>query len=446
MSYVATLMTTVWRGGRGGSSSAPRAMRRCAALMARRAEPVSSIIRAATGAAVETQLATQLATEANMSNFRRRCYLFARCPPSEVPGFPGALHLPGRASRRFSSDASVSGRVNAPSSTVSERDVDRALRRVNRRIESGVASLSKHSKCVEEAWTWGPMEGRRIDLRLVDGANVKSRGDGTRGTLIFLHGFGDTGEHWAELAELLVRGMPGGYDVILPDAPLRRFLIGNREQLVPAWFEPRLKNSRDPDPLLGAGDDAGGKTTPWKCGGIEAAVAWARALLAEVEARGAAPGSVVIAGFSQGAGLALAVAAEEERAGRSPTLGGVLCLRGYLPITRDALSPGEGAKKKSDEDAVEPGVRTGGAPPPAVLLCQGGRDPVAPVDWARAAADTLRGRRRASASEPGRVELLVCEDRGHELGPDDVWRTRWWLRSLLLRDEKADASEGGGAS
>jgi hypothetical protein len=27
----------------------------------------------------------------------------------------------------------------------------------------------------------------------------------------------------------------------------------------------------------------------------------------------------------------------------------------------------------------------------------------------------------------------VCEDRGHELGADDVWRARWWLRSRLER-------------
>jgi hypothetical protein len=64
-----------------------------------------------------------------------------------------------------------------------------------------------------------------------------------------------------------------------------------------------------------------------------------------------------------------------------------------------------------------------------VLLCQGGKDPVAPAEWARVAAEKLREQRAARAGAEnlegkslaekaegaGRVELLICEDRGHDL-------------------------------
>ena len=130
-------------------------------------------------------------------------------------------------------------------------------------------------------------------------------------------------------------------------------------------------------------------------------------------------------------------------------------LAGYLPVRGNSqlgpLSPFSSSSASSSPS------------PPAVLLCQGGQDPVAPAEWARVAAEKLRGQRRALAAlasaaaaaeeeeeeeeekkkeragrleeseTVGRVELLVCEHRGHDLAPDDVWRARWWLRSRLVK-------------
>ena len=130
-------------------------------------------------------------------------------------------------------------------------------------------------------------------------------------------------------------------------------------------------------------------------------------------------------------------------------LGGVLCLRGYLPVMAGADSGDAEAAHRSGASLRGTGLATSitstspwQPSPPPVLLCQGGRDRVAPTEWARAAATTLREQRRARAREveqgdtcanTGRVELLVCEDRGHDLAPDDVWRARSWLRSRLER-------------
>ena len=164
---------------------------------------------------------------------------------------------------------------------------------------------------------------------------------------------------------------------------------------------------------------------------------WVDGLLADLERRGARPGSVILAGFSQGAALALAAAAN--KAAWRPALGGVLCLRGYLPrradVTEEAFASSEPRKGFFQDAERKKGKRT----PPAVLLCQGGRDEVAPTSWARVAADEMRlararlGAKSSMSSEDSRVELTVCEDRGHELGADDVWRARWWIRSRLER-------------
>lgn len=114
-----------------------------------------------------------------------------------------------------------------------------------------------------------------------------------------------------------------------------------------------------------------------------------------------------------------AKAAAEAECAWSPVLGGVLCLRGYLPERVSELGVLASSSSSSSFSSSSP---------PAVLLCQGGRDPVAPAEWARAAAAKLRERRRAPAAaeerpmrgkreeeEIGRVQLLVCEDRGHDL-------------------------------
>jgi len=93
-----------------------------------------------------------------------------------------------------------------------------------------------------------------------------------------------------------------------------------------------------------------------------------------------APGSVVLAGFSQGAGLAVA-------AGRrlcGPALGGVLCLRGYLPVTAaDDQDVIENENRREGDDNANDAKRgfserelaAGAAPPPPpppVLMLQGG--------------------------------------------------------------------------
>ena len=201
---------------------------------------------------------------------------------------------------------------------VTQQDVNRVLRRVNRRIETGVVALPKGSRCLEDDHSW-----READVELEPDFTAPCAAHQTthpraRGTLVFLHGFGDDAKHWREFTELLVRGIPGGFDVVLPAAPNRKSQIAGEPLEATAWFEPRMKHTRE-----GGWDyerDIPKDGSPWTCGGIDGAVAWTRRLVAGLQEGGAAPGSVLLAGFSQGAGLALAAA--EDRRSWSPALGG----------------------------------------------------------------------------------------------------------------------------
>ena len=298
--------------------------------------------------------------------------------------------------------------------TVTERDVERALRRVNRRILGGIVEMPKASRCLERNWNWE--EATRESLSIAS-QETRER----RGTLIFLHGFSDEAEHWKELAELLVRGVPGGCDLILPRAPSHPFLVGDEERDVTAWFEPRLRQTLAPDE----------SRTSWNCGGIEPAVRWISMLIAEQEARGATPGSVLLAGFSQGAGLAMAVAAAETA--WTPRSEASSASEGTSPSARSTRRRPRRANKTQTPN-VSPSPRGFDARRRPRYCARGGE-----TSWRRGSgrksprALRAREKEKGAGRDESRVELLVSEDRGHDLGADEVWRARWWVRSRLER-------------
>lgn len=150
---------------------------------------------------------------------------------------------------------------------VTQRDVDRVLRRVNRRIETGVVALPKGSRCLEDDHSWIEADVA-LEPDFTAPCKVHETTHATpRGTLVFLHGFGDDAGHWREFTELLVRGIPGGFDVVLPAAPNRKFQIAGQPVEATAWFEPRMKHTREG----GWDDDTDNPRdgSPWTCGGID---------------------------------------------------------------------------------------------------------------------------------------------------------------------------------
>ena len=244
---------------------------------------------------------------------------------ARVAGDGGASRGVGGAEMRWMS-ASASAATGAR--TPDGRDVERAIRRVNRRIASAVGAFASGAGAGAGAATRGGRERARDEAA------------GAEKLLVWLHGYADAdGESWREFCDVVVREGGRKCAVVCPDAP-ERIAVGTGTR-ARAWFKPRLHVRRD------------GRS--WTCDGIEDSVESVVKLVdAERERLGISRRDVVLGGFSQGACLALACAKSE-----LSDVGGILAVRGYLP-------------NRSREFADLK---------PSTLILAGGNDPLVPLEW-----------------------------------------------------------------
>jgi len=133
-------------------------------------------------------------------------------------------------------------------------------------------------------------------------------------TFIMLHGLGDTGNGWSDVAQQLA--LPH-VKCVFPTAPTRPISI-NMGMSMPGWYD-----IRSLDKLDGSDEDAEG---------VRESVRYVEGLVqAEVDA-GVPSDRVVVGGFSQGGAVALMML-------RSGTkLGGVAALSTYLMLRDEALA------------------------------------------------------------------------------------------------------------
>ena len=256
-------------------------------------------------------------------------------------------------------------------------NVERVVRRLNRRIENAVGvfeGVATPSIAGAKAWS-----RKKTSTPSSSPAQTQTQ----RKLLLWFHGFGDVaGASWEEFCRAVVDAPDGRGDEVMitcPDAPMRATESGVREAR--AWFEPRLwvKANRK-------------ESSKWTCDGIEASVETAVRMVNEIEReRGIPRHRVVLGGFSKGACLALACAKSELR-----DVAGVLAVRGYL------------------QNRVTASTATGHWP--ATLILAGGRDPLVPTDWSLEAG-------RATGAQ-----MVMRDDIGHELCVEDVYRARRWIR------------------
>lgn len=130
--------------------------------------------------------------------------------------------------------------------------------------------------------------------------------------VIWLHGFGDTGQAWSETAPALQRmGMPN-LRFVIPTAPVRDTGVGSRGPTT-SWYDVL---SLDPDAI---------QQQPGPPDGLEESVQYILDLVQPHVRRGVHPSRVFLVGFSQGGGLALAAALRAPR-----PLGGVLMLSSWI--------------------------------------------------------------------------------------------------------------------
>ena len=206
-----------------------------------------------------------------------------------------------------------------------------------------------------------------------------------RGAVIWLHGLGASGHDFEDVVPLLQRP-----DVrfVFPHAPRRAVTI-NDGMIMPAWYD-----------ILSLEGPRLGEDEP----GIRSSAALVRALIERERERGLEAAQIVLAGFSQGAALALFVADRHEE-----TLAGLMVLSGYelLADTREA--------EQRDANARTP-----------LLLCHGLDDPMVPIARGREAFEShaVNGRPAAKHEFP----------MAHQMCMEEIEVIRAWLAERFASD------------
>ena len=170
-------------------------------------------------------------------------------------------------------------------------------------------------------------------------------------TVLWLHGLGADGNDFVPLVpELLRRDWPA-IRFVFPHAPVRAVTINNGARMR-AWYD-----IRDFD-FASRADEAG----------VRESIVQVEALIAREGARGVPASRVLLAGFSQGGAIALAVGL-----GRESPLAGLIALSSYLPMA-DELARGMPAAA-----ATQP-----------LFMAHGQFDPVVPYTAGEMSAARLR--------------------------------------------------------
>ncbi|KDQ13022.1 hypothetical protein BOTBODRAFT_33906 [Botryobasidium botryosum FD-172 SS1] len=137
-------------------------------------------------------------------------------------------------------------------------------------------------------------------------------------TVVFIHGLGDTGAGWSQVAEMLGSQLPH-IKFILPTAPIRPITV-NRGMTMNAWYDVTAVGGD----IFNAPDDGPGVRS--------SARLLNELITAEVDG-GIDSKRVVVGGFSQGGAMALFTGLTAER-----ELGGIIALSSRLPLRKEILA------------------------------------------------------------------------------------------------------------
>ncbi|XP_067678277.1 acyl-protein thioesterase 1-like [Haliotis asinina] len=171
-----------------------------------------------------------------------------------------------------------------------------------------------------------------------------------KGTLIFLHGLGDTGNSWAEHFRMLK--LPN-IKCICPTAAVAPVSL-NGGFPMPSWFDIyglSLESAEDEE-------------------GIKKASNIIKSLIEDEEKAGISSSQIVIGGFSQGGAVALNTAFTLGK-----PIGGVLALSTWMPLHKKFLK----LVDKPDRPAPFP-----------ILQCHGTQDPLVNLMWGEATRDFIK--------------------------------------------------------
>jgi phospholipase/carboxylesterase len=202
------------------------------------------------------------------------------------------------------------------------------------------------------------------------------------GVVVWLHGLGADGHDFEPVVPIL--GLPRAR-FVFPHAPRGPVTI-NGGMVMPAWY----------DIVAIGGDGAKGED-------VRRSAKQLRALLEREERKGVPADRIVLAGFSQGAAMALHVGTRYPRA-----LRGIMVLSGYevLPHTRE--------REETPANRTTP-----------MLFCHGTADPLVPI-----AAGRLAYEAHVHPQRPAEWHEFPM---AHEVSPAELTVIRQWLGARFGR-------------
>jgi phospholipase/carboxylesterase len=167
--------------------------------------------------------------------------------------------------------------------------------------------------------------------------------------VIFLHGLGDSGHGWSEIARMPAFAGLSGVRFVFPHANDMPVTMNNGMRM-PSWYDIDLAQRHREDET-----------------GLRASQALIEALIDREKARGIPASRIVLAGFSQGCVMTLQTGLRAQE-----KLAGLMCLSGYLPLA-DKLA----AERNPDSIDVP------------IFMAHGQFDQVIPVSWGQQSRDKL---------------------------------------------------------
>lgn len=201
-------------------------------------------------------------------------------------------------------------------------------------------------------------------------------------SVVWLHGLGASGHDFEPIVPHL--GLPRTR-FVFPHAPRRPVTI-NMGLIMPAWYD-----------ITGLTAATFGTEERH----VRESAAMVEALLARETERGVPSSRTVLAGFSQGGGIALFAGLRH-----AEPLAGILVLSGHDPLA------GTQEAEENPANAATP-----------MLFCHGTYDPVVPVQLGRAAYEACATGRRDARWREFPIE--------HQVSMDEIEEVAAWLRDRL---------------
>lgn len=175
-------------------------------------------------------------------------------------------------------------------------------------------------------------------------------GDRPHWSVIWLHGLGADGHDFSPIVPELVRPDWPALRFVFPHAPVRAVTLNGGARMR-AWYD-----------ILDLSLDQRADET-----GVRESIVAIEQLIARERDRGVPASRIVLAGFSQGAAIALATGLR-----RSTRLAGVIALSGYLPLM-----------SKTEAETTDAGKAT------PMFLGHGRQDPMVPMALGLRSRDVL---------------------------------------------------------